>query len=181
MHKTRKALNEEVNKSFDDVIQWLDGQNDSHLNASLYEDKWTAAQHLFHLVKSSKATSNGFNLPKEKIKELFGQLDRDQYNADQLNAVYKQALAGGLKSPSQFVSDPNRMFTKAELKKRLQDEKENFKVSLLKWNDDELSSYVMPHPAIGNLTLYEFCLFNSMHNFHHLETLKTKYQEKALT
>lgn len=174
-----KTIGQEVKLSFDLLVDWMEAHSESHLNKKLYPAKWTAAQHLFHIVKSSKAISNGFNLPKETLKSMFGSLEREPYEIASLKSNYEKMLSGGVKAPPAFSADPERQFTKDELRKRLGDEEANFQLSILKWEKDELTSYVMPHPVMGNLSLLEFCYFNILHNRHHLNTLNQKYSITA--
>ncbi len=170
-----KTIAQDVKLSYDVLVDWMESHSESHLNTKLYPDKWTAAQHVFHIVKSSKAISNGFNLPKETLKSMFGSLEREPYDLARLKSNYEKMLSDGGKAPPAFSADPERQFTKDELRKRLGDEQANFQLSLLKWEMDELTSYTMPHPIMGKLSLLEFCDFNILHNRHHLNTLNEKY------
>lgn len=174
-----KTIAQQVKLSFDVLVDWMEAHSESHLNKKLYPGKWTAAHHLFHIVKSSKAISNGFNLPKDTIKSMFGSLERDQYDMDSLKTSYESMLSKGVTAHPDFSAAPDRQFTKDELRKRLRDEEANFQLSLLKWEVDELTSYAMPHPEMGNLSLMEFCYFNILHNRHHLNTLHEKYSVTA--
>ena len=176
MNKTNEQLRNEVGQTFDKVIDWLDKQEDSFINQTVIEEKWTAAQHMDHIVKTSKATCKGFHVPKEKLKEKFGLCEREQYTYENINTKYRSGLSVGLKSPEKFVGEEGREFEKSELRENLLEQKNNFQEAISSWSVEDMKTYMMPNPAIQYMSFYEYCMFNSIHLEHHLETLTEKYR-----
>lgn len=43
------------------------------------------------------------------------------------------------------------------------------------WKEEDMSVYIMPHPAIGKCTIREFVYFTTLHTYHHLDILKNQY------
>ena len=74
-----------------------------------------------------------------------------------------------------YEAEKNRTFERAALIKRFQEEQKDFITVLEKWKEKDLAVYVMPHPALGKLTIREFVYFTILHTYHHLENLKTNY------
>jgi len=140
----KQELISELDRAFSDTINWLNDQHEDQLNQEIIPDKWTAAGHIYHLVKSTK----------EK---------------------YKKAIAPGLTAASDFVAEKGRIFEKAALIKRFQDELTDLKKILNKWDEKSLGEYILPHPAIGKITIREMMYFTIFHTDHHLRTLKEKY------
>jgi len=176
MNKTNEQIKKEVGQAFDKVIDWLDRQDDSFINQAVLEGKWTAAQHMDHIIKTSKATCKGFHVPKEKLKEKFGICNREQYTYEKINTEYHRGLSIGLKSTEKFVGEAGRDFKKSELRENLVEQKNNFQEAISSWSVEDMKTYMMPNPAIQFMSFYEYCMFNSIHLEHHLETLIEKYR-----
>jgi len=165
-----------IDDAFQDVVDWVNAQSEDHLNKELYDNKWTAAGHVFHLVKTTKAISNGMKVPKLALRLKFGALKRKEKTYDELVNQFT-VLASNTKFVAKEGLTPakGRQFKKAELIQRLRDEQKDFKALLYQWDEKLLSKYMLPHPVVGKLSLREFAYFNAMHTWHHLRILKEEY------
>jgi len=67
------------------------------------------------------------------------------------------------------------MKDRSVLIKRFEDELNDFVKVTNKWKEADMSVYIMPHPALGKLTINEFIIFTTFHTYHHLNNLKTNY------
>lgn len=177
---TKEEIVQKTENIFKDTIEWLSENSEEYNNTIWTEGKWSASQHIFHLVKSTKAVSKGMKLPKLALQGMFGKNNREERGYNQLEKKYKEALASSdLKAPAEFSSAPDRKFSNEEIIDRFEAEKQDFLKALSKWNEKDMSKYVMPHPAIGKCTVREMCYFTILHTNHHLDILKEKYTNKA--
>lgn len=174
----KAELNQKLDESFQDVISWLANHSEEHINTILIPEKWTAAQHVFHLVKTTKAVSKGLKMPKLGLRGMFGLNNRDEKSYEQIAEKYQKGLLeNNIKSPPEYSSEPGRTFTMEEITTRFMDELTNLKSALEKWKEDDLSKYVLPHPVVGKLTIREFIGWVTYHNYHHLNILKNQYEK----
>ena len=175
-----QEINAGIDDSFDELVAWLEARSEEDLNEIKHEGKWTAAGHVFHLVKSTKAVSKAYKFPKLVLRMKFGKNNRKERTYDELVARYKVALTPvanqpQLQAPDEFIPEKGRSFGKEEIIKRFRDEQKDFKAAFSKWNDKDMSEYILPHPAVGKLTIKEMASFTILHTRHHLAILRKKY------
>lgn len=173
---TKDQLIQDLNKSFQEIINWINEQEETNFNKEIVAGKWTIAGHLYHLVKSTKAVSQGMKMPKLGLRTMFGKSNRQERTFDEMLEKYETTLANTVvKVPSSYQADQDRTFKRAELVSRFEQELDVLVKVLGKWKEADMSVYIMPHPAIGKCTIREFMYFTIFHTDHHLRTLKEKY------
>lgn len=173
---TKDQLIQDLKKSFQQLINWINEQPESQFNEVILEGKWTIAGHLYHLIKTTKGVSQGMVMPKLGLKTMFGKNNRTertfQEMADKYNAtIIQQNVA----APGQFEAKADRTFVRPALISRFEEELNDFIKALDNWEEADMSIYVLPHPVIGKCTIREFIYFTIIHTDHHLETLTEKY------
>lgn len=173
---TKEELTQKLQKSFQETIDWIEAQPEDHFNKEILPGKWTIAGHLYHLIKSTKGVSKGMGTPKLGLRTMFGKNNRPERTYVELVEKYETTLATTpITQPNNFQAEPGRIFERAALIKRFEDELNDFIKALDKWKEEDMSIYVMPHPAIGKCTIREFTYFTILHTYHHLNILKGKY------
>lgn len=173
---TKNQLIHDLEISFQETIDWVNAQPESHFNETIVPEKWTIAGHIYHLIKSTKAVTAGLVMPRLVLKTMFGKNNRTERTYDEMVEKYKSTLIkNNVKAPSMYAVKADRKFEKAALIKRFEDELNDFVNALEKWKESDLSVYVLPHPVIGKCTLREFVHFTTLHTYHHLNNLKTNY------
>lgn len=164
--ETLKRVNDQVEQEFNEIpAEQFFGQG----------EKWSPAERLLHLIKSSSAVSKGLKVPRTALSLLFGTSKSEGRKYDQLRAQYLKLLAAGARATAGFVpsvdpvpgnpeAEKNRMISKwKEVSTRL--------ASVLQsWNEDDLDKYQLPHPLLGKLTAREMMFFAVFHNLHHLNS-----------
>lgn len=172
----KDQLIQALQTSFQDAIDWINAQPEDHFNKDLVPGKWTIAGHLYHLIKSTKAVSKGMVMPKMGLRTMFGKNNRQERTYEELVLKYKNVLATtNLKAPSSYEAEAGRSFERPALILRFQEELENMIKALDRWSEEDMSVYIMPHPAIGKCTIREFVYFTTLHTYHHLDILKAQY------
>ena len=166
-------LKENLKAAFKRTTTWVENQPIENFNKEITEGKWTIAQHVFHLTKSTKAVSKGMSMPKMVLRTMFGKNNREERTLDQLRNKYKGVLAQtGMKAPPEYSAKVDRQFELKPLIKRFNGELEDMLKALDKFDEAALTKHIMPHPAVGKLTIREFMYFTILHTDHHLELMK---------
>lgn len=137
------------------------------------EGKWSAAQQIKHLVKSTDMARLAFTLPKFIVRMVGGKPNRSSRTYEELVARYHQILDEGGKASGRYIPKP---VAASAGKKRLLDA---FGTSMhlfgtavqRKWKEEQLEQYLAPHPLLGKITLRELCYFTIYHCHHHLSTI----------
>lgn len=172
----KKEIEQSIIQAFTEVINWVDEYPENELNKELYTDKWTAAGHIYHLIKSTKAVSQAMKKPKFLLRWTFGKNNRSEKTIYQLKEKYHTVLQKPTtNAPANYSAKKGRSFNKAELIARFQHELDQLILTMKGWNEKQLSKYIVPHPALGKMTIRELLYFTQFHTVHHLNILKEKY------
>ena len=137
-------------------------------------EAWSAASYLKHLILSVKPFAKALTMPKEQMQSMFGKPERTSRNYEELVAFYKQRLAEGVRAedfngvtPVAYRLPEGTEDVKAYLMEVWHDAHNRLLQVLDNWNEDELDSYQLPHPALGLITLREMLFFTVHHNTLH--------------
>lgn len=167
---------EDLKKGFDDafdaVIHYIRLQDDLLFERAESEGKWSTGQQLVHLIKSVEPLNLGLKLPKILLRWRFGTRNRTERTYDATVAKYKAALNDGGRASSPYIPPKVGVHQKHDLLQRYEQEKIKLIRVLDKWNEEQLSKYVAPHPLMGKLTARELIFFTIYHNYHHLESIR---------
>lgn len=156
------------------LYDWLVAQPNEKFNAALVDGKWTIAQHVDHLIKSTQPINKAMNMPKLGLRAMFGICKREERSYETIFENYKTELAAGGKAPSTFIpKDIN--FEKDKSIKKLKEVMTTLKETIRKWDESNLSTYQLPHPLLGKLSIREMMLFTAIHTEHHFKALRDNY------
>ncbi len=172
---TKEELQKELKVSFNRVIDWLEAQDNNAFELGP-ESKWTTSQQLDHLHRATKAINNGMKVPKIMLRWKFGLANRPSRTFQDLDRKYKAKIAN---LPKDFKQPaPPRLFNNADKNDRLNKYRAVANVMIgnaEKWTEKNLDKYIMPHPAVGKITMREFLMWTIIHNEHHLKSLQDHY------
>src|SRR4030095_31510 len=140
---------------------------------------WSIAQHLQHLIISTKTSTAAFALPKFILRIVAGTPNRESRTYDELVKKYQGKLAEGGKAKGRYI--PGKLNEKTGKDKMLE---KWFSVTgnylqAIKSNckESQLDQYIVPHPLLGKITLRELGYFTIYHTHHHLKNLKRRERE----
>lgn len=168
-----------LHNTHNELYEWLDAHPDNKFDYAPIEGKWTTAQHIDHLIKTVNALSKAMSMPKFFLKYKFGACNRPERSLDEIKDKYYKKLKNidtkEFNSSGRFaprnLSNADKQKTIGELKTAVN--------KLIKkgssWSESSLSKYVLPHPALGRMTIREFLMFFSFHANHHMDNLKANY------
>jgi hypothetical protein len=134
--------------------------------------KWSIGENMEHLILSSVGLASVLKKPKSLFKG-FGTPSAPSRTYDNLYDDYIKALSKGQKAPSRFSPTEEKRKTKQELLASWEMIIHKFKQRIDNfWTDDDLENYVLPHPALGLLTIREMLYSTIFHTKHHLAAMQ---------
>ncbi len=142
------------------------------------EGKWSAGQHVIHLVQSTAPLLKALRLPKFLLKLRFGKSSRLSRDYNEVTQRYEEKLAAAgpgvvgpfsRNMPESTSSESEEWFLKLSKLNR------NINKVTLNLSDKELDSILLPHPLMGKMTLREILMWNIHHTHHHIDILNKKY------
>ena len=163
------ALNEKVDAFNNYIVPLNKEQFESTPNG-----KWSAGQNLDHLIRAIKPLQLAYRLPKLALLILFGKTNRPSRTYDELVTKYKTKLAAGGKASGPFIPPVIGFENKDELIRKYAMHKQKLITKIEKQSEQDLDSYILPHPLLAKVTLREMLYFTIHHNEHHLELLKNR-------
>ena len=164
-----------ITAEFETMIDWFESQPDASFNSGP-DEKWTADQHLDHLIRSAAPVNMALRLPKIALKLKFGTSNRESGDFDAVVAKYQEKLGQGGAASGQFLPKETAVEDKQKKLNALKHEGDRLAAITRKWSESNLDKYILPHPLIGRMTIREMLLFTIYHMRHHHKTLSGNYE-----
>lgn len=165
-----------IDKKYQKLFKWLNQQPIENWETGP-EGKWTASQHILHLVNNLQLLNNALSYPRFFLKYKFGLSNRPSRDYDAVVKRYQEKIEENkdktidfnkdLKSP--LLKDRPRLLTKLQI----QHKKLQYKTR--KISDINLDTLVIPHPLMGKMTVRELIMWAAYHTEHHTTILKKLY------
>ena len=171
MEKT--AIVQHLQEKYNTLLQLLEGLSETRVAQPIAPDKWSIGQHGMHLVLSTRPLNKALRMPKADMTAMFGTKgERAEHSEAELVDLYRSLLDGGLQAPSRFSPADFTADEKAGLLAELRKELAELLSALELWDESALSAHVMPHPAMGLLTVREMMMFTIHHTEHHRSAMQ---------
>ncbi|MBD2752443.1 DinB family protein [Spirosoma validum] len=155
-------------QSFVDVVNRLSEDQFTYKQA---DGKWSVADVMQHLYLSARPIARLMTGPREVLLQ-WGKSDASSRTYDTISSTYQQILQTTVKAPAVFTPRPEDMdVDKSTIVERFLSVYQDLLDALGNWTDRELDGYIIPHPALGKLTVREMIHFTSAHTQHHLRLL----------
>jgi hypothetical protein len=135
-----------------------------------YNNKWSAAQQLDHIVKSVSPVKLALSLPAFLLKLVFGKANRKSRSYDELVARYHEKLKSGGRASGRFVPPP-KIDSVEILFTKLNEVIRSLVTKIDSFSEEQLDLLILPHPLLGKLTLREMLYFTIYHVQHHQKQL----------
>ena len=140
-------------------------------------EKWSPADHVRHLAKSTYPLVGALGLPKLVLGLRFGRNRADSRPLPVLRDVYRATLRETGATAGRFAPAPQAPPADAAAAGAWQQEVlgkwrgavSGLALKIPGWSEPALDRYRLPHPLLGKLTVREMLLFTVYHNAHHLE------------
>jgi len=143
-----------------------------------YQEKWNAGQHLDHIIKSVSVLTKALGIPRFILKSKFGVANRASRTPEALIEKYLEKLKTAKPTPSRFQPNIINFNEKEKAIKKLQKQVNKLCKRAMRFSEDQLDVYILPHPLLGKLTLRELLHFTSYHVKHHHELITESLKNK---
>jgi hypothetical protein len=161
-----------LRNSFSEVVHAVNLMPNEIYATPIYFGKWSPEQHLGHLWLSTKPINQAMGMPKLILKAQFGTNNREEKTYDQLYWKYKNGLQQSqFKAPAKFEFSPSQQVQKKALISKFNDELQQLIKYTDNWSEQDLTKYILPHPALGKMSVREMLMFTDIHTRHHLEAI----------
>jgi hypothetical protein len=178
-HKmTPNQITSQLSNNTEELKQFIQSQDANFWEYKPSPEKWTAGQHVIHLVQSSAPLSTALRIPDFLLKWRFGKSNRPSRMYEDVVKRYQEKLSAAgpgvvgpfsRNMPESSAQEQQLWFEKLE-KINQKINKETSKLS-----DKQLDTILLSHPLMGRMTLREILMWNTYHTEHHLSVLRNKY------
>lgn len=139
-------------------------------------EKWSPADHVRHLAKSTYPLVPALGLPKLLLGLRFGRRAADGGGSRSLTALrtdYRERLQQTGATAGRFAPSPKPAPDDLEAWQRevlgsWRSAVSGLAAKIPAWSEAALDRYQLPHPLLGKLTVREMLFFTVYHNAHHL-------------
>lgn len=172
----KAILQVHIEQAFTQTIDWYKNQSEATFLSSRRKDKWNAAQHLDHLVKSGKPVAKCMEMGSKTLQGTFGKIERTELEFEALRSKYLKSLNEGIVvDGSAYEPVELTLNDKEILLGKIDRVRMRMIQALENWSEEDLSQAVIPHPILGALSVREMIYFTCFHTKHHLHLLETHY------
>ncbi len=171
----KQAIISKLHESHNSFITYLDSLTNEEFMISNNE-KWTAGQQLEHIYLGVKPIRQILSSPKFLLKLIWGKANRDSRSYDDLVKKYLLKLENGGRATGRFIPKAVSIEKGQHLKVLLKKEVNQLSSKLDKFSENDLDTFILPHPLLGKLTLKEMLYFTIYHVGHHEEMTKRNLQ-----
>lgn len=142
------------------------------------DEKWSAAQQLDHLCRSTKPLVPATLLPLFVLRLIFGKANRPSLTYNELVEKYRMKLQEGYKATGSYIPPKIYAEQKHFLTKRLTRNISSICKNIDRLSEEELDANILPHPLLGKLTLREMMYFTAYHAAHHEDIVRKMIDTK---
>jgi hypothetical protein len=135
------------------------------------DNKWNPSQQLEHVYLCLRPVKLALSLPNIIPAILFGKSKKGSRTYESLVEAYQLKLKNGGKSPLMYK--PKKSVRDVDkLKIALMHLVNNISNKLSQFKENDLDSFLLPHPLLGKLTARELIFFALYHVGHHQKQIE---------
>ena len=142
-------------------------------------EKWSPAQTVRHLTKSTRPVAKALTTPRLLLRILFGSPRRPPVTYDELRTRYVGLLAEGGQA-GRFAPSSQAESDLGAFRQKIMGDRATARDALIagirKWPEQALDRYQLPHPILGRIIVREMLLFTIYHHNHHAEVIRRRTQ-----
>jgi hypothetical protein len=168
---TKQEIRDGLAEAFEQMDIYLKTVDDAAFQKRV-NGKWSIAQNIDHLTISNFITALSLNTPKVILKQAFNTNKRAGRNYDEVVWVYQRSLSNGAKASLPFQPKLSLVPARRMVERLWHTSCSRLLNALEKWSEEDLDTYLLPHPIIGKMTVRELLYFTVYHVNHHLKTIK---------
>ncbi|MEM9934324.1 MAG: DinB family protein [Bacteroidota bacterium] len=152
-----------------DFISYIDSLSQEEFEYAHEGVKWAPGQDLVHINASVKPLATMvFSVPKLMLGYKFGKANRPSNDYEDLVARYQESVGpGGVKAKGIYDPAPLGFQEKNSQLRTLEVRINSLSRKVKRSSENSLDKYIVPHPALGKITLRELLYFTIYHVQHH--------------
>jgi len=135
------------------------------------DNKWNPSQQLEHVYLCLRPVKLALSLPNIIPAILFGKSKKGSRTYESLVEAYQLKLKNGGKSPSMYKPKKS-LRDVGKLKIALMHLVNDISNKLSQFQENDLDSFLLPHPLLGKLTARELIFFALYHVGHHQKQIE---------
>ncbi|MEY4927681.1 MAG: hypothetical protein RI894_2117 [Bacteroidota bacterium] len=164
---TKKEIIAATSTAYDGVLKTLNSVDES-VFLRPQGQKWSIAENVIHLEMSVKPLNLAYLLPKFVLNWRFGKPNRPSRTYDELVARYRERVSGVVLAGTPFQPLLPQGATKQKIIQSFEKQHLIYFKRMDSWGEEDLDAIVLPHPALGKITLREMGFFTTLHlGLHH--------------
>lgn len=168
---TKDDIKNALSAIFEEMNAHIKTVDDASFKKSV-NGKWSIAQNIDHLTISNNITALCLNMPKVVLKQLYKINTRANWNYDEVVWKYQRTLSEGAKASLPFQPKISLIPMRFLVERFWKGSCDTLLKAIDSWSEEDLNTYLIPHPLIGKMTLRELLFFTVYHIGHHLKTIK---------
>lgn len=158
----------ESSKAFHDYAGRMPGQYFTTRSAT---GRWSAAEHLEHLIRSIKPLNRAIALPLPVLR-VFGRPNRPGRTYNELKQRYREKLSQGGAATGRYIPRLPKQVQRDRMLEQYQRQVKKLVCRIDNLEEAAMDAYLLPHPLLGKITLREMFFFTIYHTYHHLDIIK---------
>lgn len=174
MNKTK--IIDELRQKHQHYTNYIGAMNEADFMFQ-YDAKWTAGQQLEHILLSVKPLL-ALRYPKFILKLALGKSNRPSKSFDDLLQRYKDKLGTGAVATGAFIPAQVPFKQKRAIAEAITKTIDRLIKLLNKYSEQDLDTFIAPHPLLGKLTLRELLYFTIFHVEHHHHSIEEMLQKR---
>jgi len=167
----KQQLQRELHEVHNNFISFLAKLSGATYSRAL-PGRWSAGQHLDHILKSVTAVNRGITNAKfmQPVEQVIS--NRAPMDISGLQALYRQKAGGGATAPPQFAPGDAGWREREQLFMNVEAAVNELCQMITDLPDAQLDGLALPHPLLGWLSLREMMYFTIFHGAHHFDLAK---------
>lgn len=142
-----------------------------------FQNKWTAGQHMDHILRATSILPLAFNVPKFISGLIIGKAKRPSVEYSDLVLKYTFKLEKGARANNVFVPGKIPYGKRITLADKLLNTVSRINSAVDIISEKELDRCMLPHPILGKITYREMLFFTMYHVDHHAALVKRSIAE----
>jgi hypothetical protein len=145
--------------------------------------QWSPMDDLRHITRTAGGLARGLEKPKLLLRLRFGRAKAPAASYVELARRGMAALEGGFVAVPAHVPAAEEVVDRASYR---EDKLHNWaaanadlQAALGGWSDRQIDHIMLPHPALGRLSVREMLYNAHMHHFHHIDVARLRVADRA--
>lgn len=172
----KEAIVSVLEEKHQQLFNWIKDQPEGFFTNGP-DDKWTAGQHIVHLVDSIKKVNSALSYPKFLLRYKFGKANREVRSYNEIVKRYQDKLLKNKEKARMFNINVKAPSEKSlfQLVSTLKIQNKKLQYKTQRFKNKDLDTLILPHPLMGKMPVREIIMWTAYHTEHHTNILKENH------